>query len=131
MKIHHIGYLVKDISKSLNHFLLLGYKIEKDIEVDHVRNIYIMFLLNDAYRVELIQPIDKSSDFDVFMKRFRNLPYHLCYETDTMNETISNLERQHYHMIQTPLEACCINGRKVAFMQHPEIGIIELLEIQE
>ena len=45
-----------------------------------------------------------------------------------MEREIERLQQQRYHLIQDPKEAPCIDGRKVAFLQHPEIGIVELLE---
>jgi len=33
MKIHHIGYAVKNINNSIYYFTLLGFRIEKDIIV--------------------------------------------------------------------------------------------------
>ena len=46
MKVHHIGYLVKSIKRSIEKFEKLGYKIETEIISDSVRKIDICFLLN-------------------------------------------------------------------------------------
>ena len=43
VKVHHIGYLVKSIKRSIEK---LGYKIETEIISDSVRKIDICFLLN-------------------------------------------------------------------------------------
>ena len=46
VKVHHIGYLVKSIKRSIEKFEKLGYKIETEIISDSVRKIDICFLLN-------------------------------------------------------------------------------------
>ncbi len=45
MKIHHIGYAVKNIEKSREVFLQLGYQNEGDIVVDDARNVKILFMV--------------------------------------------------------------------------------------
>lgn len=42
--IHHLGYLVKNIQKSKNVFIDMGFQLKKDIILDDVRDAYICFL---------------------------------------------------------------------------------------
>ena len=53
MKIDHIGYLVKDINKSIDAFLQLGFTQESEVFIDNIsnennkaRNVDICFLRN-------------------------------------------------------------------------------------
>ena len=55
-KIHHIGYLVKNIEKASKLFLTLGYQVEQDTVYDNYRGVDIRFLNKDGYRVELVAP---------------------------------------------------------------------------
>ena len=54
MKIHHIGYLVKNIECSIKHFSHLGYYVEKPIFRDVSRKSDICFMKNGEYVIELI-----------------------------------------------------------------------------
>lgn len=91
MKIHHIGYMVKNIKKSTAAFIRLGYDMEQDIQEDHNRKALIVFMVNDSYRIELVQPIDESSDYYPLLKKYRNSPYHICYCTEYLDKTIDDL----------------------------------------
>lgn len=129
MKVHHIGYLVKNISKTEKKFLELGYEVESPTKFDEIRNIDIEFLVNGDYRVELIEPKGEESPMYPLLKRYKNTPYHLCYEVENIDEAIAKLQDKHYTVIQEPNIAPCIEGKKVAFLNNISMGIIELVEM--
>ncbi|MDY6324396.1 MAG: VOC family protein [Catonella sp.] len=91
MRIHHIGYLVKNIDKSRKEFEKLGFSVESQAKHDGIRSAYIEFLTNGDYRIELIEP-DKNSDLQGMMKRFKNVGYHICFEVDNFDETVKNYQ---------------------------------------
>lgn len=129
MKIHHIGYLVKDIRKSTEEFLKLGYMLEQESRYDDIRKASINFLVNENYRIELIEPdIKAESPLVPLLKRFKNAPYHICYETEDLKKSIEDLTGKGYMVTSEPAPASCIEGRKVAFLMSPAAGLIELLE---
>ena len=128
MQIHHIGYLTKDIKAAETAFINLGYEIEIPAAFDSFRNITISFLKNGAYRVELIEPSGPESPMYRLLKKYKNTPYHICYETENLEETITRLEETGYVIVQEPLKAPCIENRCVAFLMGSDMGIIELLE---
>lgn len=127
MKIHHLGYLVVDISVSLLEFEKLGY-IADDIVLDNERNVYICFIRNEAVTIELISPANEKSVVNNMMKRYKNLAYHICYETNNIEETIENLIANNYMVISPLAKASAIGNRKVAFLAHADVGMIELVE---
>ena len=129
MRVHHIGYLVKNISKTEKKFLELGYEIESPTKFDEIRNIDIEFLVNGDYRVELIEPKGEESPMYPLLKRYKNTPYHLCYEVENIDEAIADLQDKYYTVIQEPNIAPCIEGKKVAFLNNISMGIIELVEM--
>lgn len=131
MKVHHIGYLIEEIKESISGFIELGYVIEKDIIFDNYRNIYIAFLSNNGYCVELIQPTDEAPGLKKMLRKTGNTPYHICYETTDIQQSISNLQQKGYIVMQQQAIAPAIENMKVAFLMNANIGIIELLEIKE
>ncbi len=128
MKVHHIGYLVKDINKSISIFQSLGYSIEKDIIYDQYREIDICFLINESERIELVAPKKAESAVGELRKKIGNAPYHICYETDNLEREIQNLRANRFVIWQEPLEAPAIDGQRVAFLVNGQIGLIELVE---
>jgi len=128
MKIHHVGYLAKSIAKTEKKFFELGYEVEQATKYDEIRNIKIEFLKNGDYRVELIEPMGENSPMYPLLKRFKNTPYHFCYEVDDMDKALKELEDKHYTVIHEPDIAPCIDGKRVAFLNNISMGIIELVE---
>lgn len=131
MRVHHIGYLVSDISLALKEFILLGFSQIGEIDKDTSRGCYGIFLTNSDYVVELIQPIDEKSPFFGLKKRFKNSPYHLCFETNDMQTTLNELcTREGGCMLFLPPQAAPVIavGAQVAFLISPHIGIIEIVD---
>lgn len=128
MKIHHIGYLVKDIYKSKTDFENLGYQEIQQIAFDSLRQINISFVEKDGYVIELISPANKESEFNKLLKRFKNTSYHICYESDNFELDIKKLEQMGYLMFKPPEIAPVLSDKNVCFLINLNIGMIELLE---
>ena len=130
LKIHHIGYLVKKIENAIKTFEDLGFVVEKPSKIDSIRNVSIAFLIKDGYRIELVSPISEESVVYNLLKKYKNSPYHICYESDKGNfeHDIEFLLKQGYMAIDDPTPAPCIDGRQVIFFINSNLGMIELLE---
>ena len=134
MKIHHIGYLVDDIKVAVKEFEKLAFSRIGEIVEDSSRESYILFLNNGGHVVELIQPVSDTSPVYGLRKKYRNSPYHICYETGDLHSKIEKLvsldDGGQYVLIQPPQPAPAIQGcPNVAFLINQHIGIIELVEI--
>lgn len=126
-KIHHIGYLVKKMDKAQKTFAALGYRTEQDTVYDPIRDVDICFLQKDGYRVELVSPVSENSVAAGLLKKYKNCPYHICYEAADYESASADLSAAGFLAIDTPTEAPAMGGRKVAFFSGPAIGMIELL----
>ena len=91
MTIHHIGYLVDSIENAASEFEKLGFLRTGEVVQDSLRDIYILLLSNAGQIVELVQPICDSSPVYTLRKRYRNSPYHICYETENIQGTIEKM----------------------------------------
>lgn len=131
MKIHHVGFLTKNLKKSEAEFLKLGYEIELPAKFDSIRKINVSFLVNGNYRLELIEPVDKDSPLYPLLKHYKNTPYHFCYESETFYEDIKRFSENGYSVIDEPKIAPCLlyngGGNKVCFLVNPSSGIVELM----
>lgn len=128
LKIHHIGYLVKHIDKAASAFERLGYAAASETILDNYRKVHIRFMEKDGYRIELVSPADNSSVVSGLMKKYKNSPYHLCYETPDLDASLASLTSGGFASIDTPAPAPALQDRRVAFLMNPFLGMIELLE---
>ena len=128
MRVHHTGYLVKNLPKAAEAFLTLGYRSEGEAVYDGIRDVDIQFLEKDGCRVELVSPCSAASVVAGLLKTCRNAPYHLCYETEDLRSELSRLEAAGFTRIDEPTPAPALQNRRVCFLMSPRIGMIELLE---
>lgn len=128
MKIHHIGYLVKNIENAIDVLLSLGYVCESEIFFDQYRGIDIVFMVNGGYRIELVSPKTDTSVVADTLKKIGNSPYHICYCTHDIQSSALELKRQKFITIDEPAAAPAIEGKKVVFLFNKQIGIVELVE---
>lgn len=128
LKVHHIGYLVKHIDKALSEFERLGYTAVSQVVFDDIRKIHICFIEKDGYRIELVSPADSSSVVAGLIKKYKNSPYHLCYETPDLDASLAALTREGFTAIDMPTPAPALQNRRVVFLMNPFLGMIELLE---
>jgi len=125
---HHIGYLVKNIDKATAEFLKLGYSIIKEKCRDDYRKVDITFLDNNSYCVELISPICEESVVSGLMPKYKNSPYHICYEADSLEVAAEELTANGFTAIDEATPAPAIDGRKVQFFVNRFMGMIEVVE---
>lgn len=131
MKIHHIGYLVKKIDRAISAFQNLEFKIESETVFDEYRGIDICFMTKDGYRVELVSPKNKESVVYELQKKYGNSPYHICYICNDIEAKVDELRNSGYVKYDEPHEAVAFSNKRVCFLIHPYLGMIELLEESE
>ena len=130
MKVHHIGYLVKNIEKSADAFRALGFEdtsfSDEFMTNDTIRGCVICFLKNENTVVELVSPNTEDSPIRGLMKTYKNTPYHLCYESDDIEKDMAELKKKGFMVFLKPEEAPAIAGCRVVFLTNPRIGIVEI-----
>lgn len=129
MKIDHIGYAVKRIDRAITAFQKLGYEFEPVID-DTDRNVKLAFGSKDGYRIELVAPLDKKqeSPVDQYLSNAVGTPYHICYESDSLDAEIEKLNAQGYKVVIEPKPAVAFGGRRVVFMMNIGFGLMEIVE---
>ena len=129
MKIHHFAFLTKDIEKSINDFCRLGFERSSSLISDDLRGIDIVFLKAGSGEViELVCPNREGSAVNEIIKKQQNSLYHICYKTEDIEVTISELVENGFVLIDAPKPAVAFNGAKVAFLISRYSGIAELVE---
>lgn len=128
LKVHHVGYLVKNLEKAILKFQSLGYEIQGSCSHDTYRCVDICFLIKDSYVVELVSPYDSNSVVSSLIKQYKNAPYHICYSTDNIENTCAELKKEGYVIMQQSMPAPAIDNKRVVFLMSHVVGIIELVE---
>ena len=129
LKVHHIGYLVKKIDPAIHTFKSLGYEIIQNTVFDEIRLVNICFLEKDGYRIELVSPVSEKSVAYGLLKKYKNCPYHICYETTDFDKDYESLRSKGFLPIDTLTPAPALSGREVIFMTHASLGMIELINL--
>lgn len=127
LKVHHIGYLVKKMEPAIRSFQALGYQQLQNTIYDDIRRVDICFMQKDGYCVELVSPAAGDSIVSGLMKKYKNSPYHICYETNDFAQDYQTLLADGFTAIDTPTPAPALQNRDAAFLMSPSIGMIELL----
>jgi len=131
LRYHHVGIACRDIEKTRAFYLAMGYTAQPIID-DPLQDIRICFLEHPSQpMLELLAPIDEKSPVNRILKAVGVSPYHICYSVDDLEATMKSLRREHrFVTVSKPLPACAIDNRRVAFMFHNDVGLIELVETQ-
>ena len=129
LTIHHIGYLVKKIVPAIRSFEALGFQVAREVTRDDIREVDICFLEKDGYRVELVSPYSATSVVAGLLKKYKNCPYHICYDTSHFEEALEELTSHGYVMMGSPTPAPAIDQHPVVFLMNASLGMIELLDL--
>lgn len=128
LRVHHIGYLVKKMEAAIHAFQSLGYEIIQNTVYDEIRKVNICFVEKDGCCIELVSPVSGDSVVSGLLKKFKNSPYHICYETAHFEEDYQRLTNVGFLSIDTPTPAPALQNRRVVFLTSSAMGMIELLE---
>jgi len=128
MKIHHIGYAIKNLKDSIKEFEKLGYARAKNKVIDKKRKVIIQFMKNEECIIELIAPLNDESPVSNILKKQGNSPYHICYEIDMIESKIKELKNGGFTMITELSEASALDNKRVVFLYKKNIGLIELIQ---
>jgi len=128
MDFHHVGIAVHSIEETANRYKDLGYSLTETIK-EPIQNVYLAFLKKEGSPLlELVQPVDKTSPVSTILKKVGVSSYHFCYESNDLLKTIEELENRNYKVLVEPIKAVAFNNRKISFLYHLDVGLIELLE---
>lgn len=127
---HHIGIACRNIEETASFYISLGY-LKTEIVYDPVQNVHICFLNSqnhDAPCIELISPHDETSPIYNNLQKNGVSPYHICYTTENLEESILELKKQKFLIVSRPSPAIAFNGKRVCFLASKIAGLVELVE---
>lgn len=125
---HHIGIACRDIGKTREFYLGLGYTASPVVD-DPLQHVRICFLDKEgAPRLELLEPLDDQSPVARTLATAGVTPYHFCYEVRNIDEAIAALRTKRFLLVSGPVPACALGDRRIAFLYNKNNGLIELVE---
>lgn len=131
MVINHIGYAVINIEKSISDFELLGYSLVGDKICDKRRNLFFQFMTNGQHTIELVETADKEMDSPIkaiVQKNVNSIPYHICYVTDSLDETSMELKKSGFLKLSECSSEESVSNVRSAFFTKRSTGLIEVWE---
>lgn len=127
---HHMGLALKKENEALKFLAGLGYNEgEKIYDPEQKVNLRIC-IAEGKPSVELITKGEEEGPLENILKKYNELIYHTCYETQDLDKSLNALETAGLRVIPVspPTAAILFGGRKVSFYTVMGFGLIEILE---
>jgi methylmalonyl-CoA/ethylmalonyl-CoA epimerase len=124
---HHIGYAVQDILVTAEYYLKAGWVLS-EIQIDTLQDTLIAFLTKDSFPlIELVAPKSEQSPVVKTLGKMGVTPYHICYETDDIEQSICALKKQRFIPLFNPVPAVALGNRQICYLYNQHVGLVELL----
>lgn len=105
MKLDHIGYITDKIEETKESFLCLGYVSESVVDFEAHKTKVCFLRKEGETTVELVEPYETNKSLRKLLKNGVT-PYHLCYEVENINKSISSLMGGVYSVVRTASGTC-------------------------
>ena len=129
LRFHHIGIATRNFQKAIQTYRSLGYKVVLESLEVPTQNVRVCFLEKEGHPLlEIIEPSGESSPINTLLKKNGSGPYHLCYTTDDISETMEQLREQRFLILTKPFESIAFNNNLIIFAYKDDIGFIEIVE---
>jgi methylmalonyl-CoA/ethylmalonyl-CoA epimerase len=127
-RLDHTGFAVADLEAAIALFRdVLGAEIGPVFE-DPLQRVRLCFATYDGGRVELIAPLGDDSPVTRVLAQGGGGTYHLCFETDALDDEVKRLRTQRFLPTGPAQPAVAFGGRRVIFLFHQTAKLIELVE---
>lgn len=109
----------------------LGYQTGKK-HYDSKQKVNLrMCSLEGRPNIELVTEGPEKGPISSILKRYSELVYHTCYETNDLQKSLEAMDESGLRVIETspPTPAILFDGRRVSFYTVIGFGVIEILEL--
>jgi methylmalonyl-CoA/ethylmalonyl-CoA epimerase len=128
MKIAHIGFVVKEIEKSLPSWLASGYELQIKKTFDPIQNVFCLILKKVGEPdIELVAPAEEGkSPLTSRLERGGGID-HICFYTTNMKDSLLDERAKGSLIVCEPVFAETF-GKQIAFVVRRGGLLIEYLE---
>jgi methylmalonyl-CoA/ethylmalonyl-CoA epimerase len=124
IRIHHIGYVVRDIERFQSSFP--GLEFINAVE-DPLQNARLaLYTVGDGSRIELIQPHNVSAFTWAHLDRVGEGMHHICYEGLSIDDIDTVLKQHRLMKVRGPMKAVLFD-RDVIFAITRQRAIVEFI----
>jgi methylmalonyl-CoA/ethylmalonyl-CoA epimerase len=78
--------------------------------------------------LELVAATSSDSPVTNILVKSGPAPYHNCFEVDDLFESVASMKQLGFIRFSGIVPAIAFGNRKICFLYHKEVGLIELLE---
>jgi methylmalonyl-CoA/ethylmalonyl-CoA epimerase len=129
MKLHHIGYVVRDLEAALARFRDDGAEVLIEPATDPLQRVRVCLLRAGDAVLELVAPLDESSPIRARLSRGGGLD-HLCYLVSDVEEAVEREVRQGALVVCAPCHAVVFDA-DVAFVHRRSGLVVELMALRQ
>lgn len=131
--LHHIGFVVSDIHKTIEAFAKsIGATWDGKAFLDPLQRSRVAFLQTECPAdalIELIEPAGTDSPVFPFLQKGGGL-HHLCYGVVGLDNYLSKMRTRGAVILQPPLPAVAFEGRRIAWVVTAQRMLLEFLELK-
>lgn len=127
---HHMGLALKKEDEALKFLNGLGYESGEQV-YDPKQKVHLRLCAAEGKpSVELVTAGEEDGPLTPILKRYNELIYHTCYETQNLESSLEKIEQAGLRVVSVmpPTPAILFGGRKVSFYTIMGFGLIEILE---
>jgi len=131
--VHHIGFVMCDITRAENHFASLGHVRRADPIEDDYQDAEIIFLERKERAageplIELVKPRSERSRVYEYAVKSKFRIHHLCYVTENIEATAASLLEKRFFQVTPAMNAPAIGNSLISFFYSRETGLFEIVE---
>jgi methylmalonyl-CoA/ethylmalonyl-CoA epimerase len=129
MIIDHVGIVVPKIEEAGKIYpQVLEFTPATGVILDAIQKVYVQFFHNEeGQRIELIEPLDEESPAFNALKKGGGAN-HIGYRCSNVEDALANARTQNCIIVCQPVPGAGHEGRRVAFVVHPFLGLAEFVE---
>ncbi len=128
----HVGVAVPDLGPTTELMTsLFGYRVISGPFDDPIQRVSVNFLAtqeSDIAEIELIAPLTEDSPIRATLAKGGGSAYHLCFETDNLDEALAHAVRLKCLIVSQPAPAVAFDGRRIAWIYTKSRQLFELVE---
>ena len=117
-RVHHVGIAVKSIA---------AYDATLETWHDPIQKVRVAFFTMHGITLELIEPAADDAPVLRSLKDGVKL-LHTCFEVDVLEPALASGKAAGFQRIRPPAPATAFQERRIAWVFHRELGLVELLE---
>lgn len=128
LSVHHYGFATENMERTAEVFRLLGYHVTEPV-FDPIQRVRLSFAVREGQcPIELVCDRGAEGPTNGFIAKIGSGFYHICYEVDDIEESVKTLRQMQFFLKQKPVLATAFGGKRIAWLYHRHMGLVELLE---